>query len=519
MKAPELEAQALRDLGVPFLAGVPGSGPSYELLDACERAGIWFLLTAHEAAGAIIAGTAARQAGSFGAALSIKGPGVANLLGGLALARFENYPLLTFAEAYAPDAAPGLQHKRMPQDEALAAIVKGVFYRGGNPVRTMAALAAAEPAGPVHLNLVDGPRHTADGGDRPPGDESTLIAILDRIRSAARPILICGSALTRLGPSSMQAPALRPLHVPVFTTAAAKGVVDERSECSAGVFTGAGADLAPERFLLPQADLIVGIALRNAEVLGARPFAAPYVSVDAIGPEYQRGFDPVFHNTGELPSALRSIAEAVADRAWGMEEVARSHQALARHLDTDEVLPAPMYARLRNIAEARLVTDSGNFTIVAEHVWTTSAPCEFVGSSNGRFMGAALPQAIGVALQDPTRPVVCSVGDGGLPPFLAEIRIAVERKLPVLIVLMTDGHFGSMRGRVLERGFTEVGVRIASPSWERAVAGMGCPSVRATTLRAFDDALGQWYPSSGPLFVEAVMPDLAYIEMVKALRQ
>ena len=107
MKPFEVEAQALHRLGTPFIAGGPGSGSSYEVLDACERTGRPFLHTAHEAAGAIIAGAAARRGGGIGAALSIKGPGVANLVGGIALARFENNPLITCSEAYAPDAPVG----------------------------------------------------------------------------------------------------------------------------------------------------------------------------------------------------------------------------------------------------------------------------------------------------------------------------------------------------------------------------------------------------------------------------
>jgi acetolactate synthase-1/2/3 large subunit len=514
----EREAQALSRAGVPFLTGVPGSGPSYELLDACERAGMPFVPVAHEAAGVIIAGAAARQCGRLGAALSIKGPGVANLAGGVALARFENYPVITFAEAYAPGADPGLQHKRMPQDEMLFSVAKGIFYRhAALEVDALAALARAEAPGPVHLNLVEGPPGNAAGSQGSHGcDLGTLI---DRVRVARRPVVICGSAATRLPGTSVTSPALTGFGVPVFSTAAAKGVIDEREAASAGVYTGAGAELAPESAILAAADLVIGIGLRNTEVLGARPFAAPYVSADTLGPEHQAGFLPALHHAGQLSAAIEAIRDAVSSARWGFDEVARAHAAVAEHLDRAELLPAACYATLARIPGTRLVTDSGNFTIVAEHVWRAAAPGEFVGSSNGRFMGVGVPQAIGVALQDSSRPTILTTGDGGLPPFIAEVRVAVERRLPLLIVLMSDGYFGSMRARVVERGFTNAGIRVSQPSWCAAVGALGCDAVRVTTHAEFESAVARWIPARGPAFIEAVMPDTPYVDMVRPLRR
>jgi acetolactate synthase-1/2/3 large subunit len=167
---------------------------------------------------------------------------------------------------------------------------------------------------------------------------------------------------------------------------------------------------------------------------------------------------------------------------------------------------------------ARLVTDSGNFTIIAEHVWRATAPDAFVGSSNGRFMGAAIPQALGVALQDRSRPTVCSVGDGGLPPFFAELRLAVERRLPLLLVLMSDGYYGSMRQRVRDRGYTDAGVVVASRSWQEAMTAIGWDASVVTTVAAFESAVATWRVSAGPRFIQAVMPDGPYLEMVQPLR-
>ena len=514
MSVVDEEARALRTLGVPFVAGVPGSGPSYELLDACERVGVPFVLTAHEAAGVIIAGAAARQRGSVGAALSIKGPGVANLVGGVSLAKFENYPVITLAEAYAPDADLGLQHKRMDQDAVLRAIAKGVFYRGGPSLEELATLAWSEPAGPVHLNLVAATASTMELEDEA---SDAIDAVLDRIAVSRRPLLICGSSVTRAERDSVRRAGIAGLQIPVFTTAAAKGAIDEHDPASAGVFTNAGESLAPEQSIVHEADLVIGLGLRNLEVLGARPFGAPYVSVDNAGSMYQQGFAPAVHCRTSLAAAIPPLLGALSSYVWGLDLVADAHRRVAAHLDREELLPAACFATLARVPDAGLVTDSGNFTIVAEHVWRAARPCDFTGSSNGRFMGAGLPQAIGVSLQERTRPTICSVGDGGLPPFVAEMKIAAERRLPILLVLMTDGYYGSMRGRIVDRGFTNAGILVKQPSWHETVRAMGWDATRVDRRAAFDAAVEAW-ARNAPLFIEAVMPDCPYLEMVRPLR-
>ena len=64
-------------------------------------------------------------------------------------------------------------------------------------------------------------------------------------------------------------------------------------------------------------------------------------------------------------------------------------------------------------------------------------------------MGTGIPMGLGAAIYDPSLPTAVFVGDGGIGPFVAEAKIAVERRLPVLFCLLTDGRFASLRTRSL----------------------------------------------------------------------
>ncbi len=521
MKAyPIQEAADLKRHGVRHLFGVAGSGTSYEVVDACEHAGVPFVLTAHEGAAVMMAGAAAFVTGGLGAAISIKGPGVANLAAGLALARFEQQPVVSIAEAYAPDAPNGQQHKRMPQDALLGAVTKQLSYRSASSasIDELIASALAEVPGPVHLNL-------ALATDRPVvaprqfADPHALAKALETIGRAKRPIVVLGAAVARLVRDGRV--SFSDLRVPTFTTAAAKGAIDERLDAAAGVFTGAGAELAPERAVFPEADLVIAIGLKSLEVLGAKPFAAPAIFIDNVT-DWTDGFTPAqLVLVDDLASAAAEVVAVLGRTSWGLELVAAAHETLRAGLQSTDFLPAAAYASLGGVAarhEARLVSDSGNFTVVAEHVWRAPTPTGYLGSSIGRFMGVALPQAIGAAIAEPTRPVICTVGDGGLPAYLAEARLAAERRLPVLLVLMSDGYFGSMRAKVEERNLTAAGITVMPTNWGRLFESMGWDAQSVDDHDGFERVVSAW-PADAPLMVEARMPPGPYVSSVLPLRR
>ena len=67
-------------------------------------------------------------------------------------------------------------------------------------------------------------------------------------------------------------------------------------------------------------------------------------------------------------------------------------------------------------------------------------------------MGTCLPMALGAAIYDRSVPTIAVVGDGGIGMYLADIKLAVQHKLPILIVLMSDDGFGSIRPRARTSG-------------------------------------------------------------------
>jgi acetolactate synthase-1/2/3 large subunit len=60
-------------------------------------------------------------------------------------------------------------------------------------------------------------------------------------------------------------------------------------------------------------------------------------------------------------------------------------------------------------------------------------------------MGFSLPCSIGSALSDPTRTIVCIIGDGGLQMNIQELKTIVDYKLPIKILVINNSGYGIIK--------------------------------------------------------------------------
>jgi acetolactate synthase-1/2/3 large subunit len=126
--------------------------------------------------------------------------------------------------------------------------------------------------------------------------------------------------------------------------------------------------------------------------------------------------------------------------------------------------------------------------------------------------------ALGAALHDSNMPTVLVTGDGGVAMYLAEAKLAVQHKLPLLIVLMTDNAFASVRTRAMKEGLTQKPLIMDGKSWVPVLESLGIPGTRAENINAVQDALAAWMRSTGPIFLEIPFEPNAYEAMVAGIR-
>lgn len=498
--------------GVRTVFGITGSGSTLTLLDRLEQVGVPAVRTHFEGSAALMAGTVGRLSGRAGVAYGIKGPGLANMVPGLAASWLDAYPMVAIVEAYPPGSSAAKAHKRLDQTALTGAVAKGARFLsdGGPGFDALAGWAESEVPGPVLLELAGA---VAAQPAVPLQHDGAAVSslVMPFLERARRPVVIAGSLAIRKGWGG----ELSALGIPVFSTAAAKGIVDEAAAMAAGVYTGVGLALAPESRLLPEADLVIGLGLRPNEVLATKPFACPAINIDPVSVP---GGD-TFAFAATSPDASPEFWQQLAQKGWGLDLL---HDALAR---LDEVLTAGFLpgSAFSVIAgelgrSVRMVLDTGYFCTIAEHGWRAPRADLCLLSGQGRYMGTVVPMALGAAVHDPATPVVAVAGDGGIGMYVAEMKLAVERRLPVLLVLMTDGRFGSISTRAIQEGLTRAPLEIGTPSWLPVMAGMGLPCWRASDAAELQAALAAWKPEEGPGYLEIPFPAEPYESMCNGIR-
>jgi acetolactate synthase-1/2/3 large subunit len=312
------------------------------------------------------------------------------------------------------------------------------------------------------------------------------------------------------------------VQVPVVTTATAKGVIDEYSDYAGGVITGEITTLSPESKILTEADLIITIGLRNRELVKTLSFQVSLIMLDEIRCGMQDGFEAEISLIGEgVIPAIKQIMAQLNEKSWGKELIHQYKVTLDEELALDDWLPAGIFKSLQSLLTKKttLVLDTGFFCTVGETVWKAITTENFCSSSVGRFMGASVPTAIGVAISNQNNVVICVMGDGGISPYVGEIKLAISEGLPIVFVLMSDGRYGSIASFSDDDVNVRRATNISKPSWCDTVFALGCDAHRIDTYEKLQQTISEWNQyCKGPIFMELSFEQESYANLAKKLR-
>ena len=499
--------------------GIPGGGASLDLIDALERRGIRFFTTNHEASAAIMAGTYGALKGAAGLAISIKGPGLANMVPGLAVCFFERLPMVALVEAPSRSKTHISQHKWIDHEQLASPLIKTYFKVGFNEdsLEPLFISALDGQPGPVLGDLLLEHNESICQARTTTQHLPTLLPreeLITEIKRADRPILLIGSAVKQ----AKWKENLKSLRCPMFTTVSAKGLIDEANHpYSAGIYSGAGDIFTPEHSLIQKSDLVICLGVCSNELLRMDRFPPSVISIKLSETPFSERVESIRTFSDDAVEECISLLQAID---WGLSELKLAKKTIFERMKSPRFLPISTFEIIaeRFHSSRRLVLDTGNFCTIAEHFWQARSPDEVLLAGNSRFMGTSIPMAIGASIVDPKTPVVIGVGDGGISMYLSELRLVADEQLPILILLLSDGEFGSISERAIAAGLTTAPLKRTTNNWVSIVESIGIKSYRATNEAQLVSAVDQWDPASGPMFVECVFAAEPYRQMVAGIR-
>jgi acetolactate synthase-1/2/3 large subunit len=514
---------ALAAAGTTVVFGLPGGGSNLDVVGATEQAGLRFVLTHTETAAALMAGVTAELTGVPSACLVTRGPGVASVANGVAQALLDRQPVIVISDCVEDAEHERVSHQRIDQQALMATVTKASlrFGPGDRDVARRAVdLAGDGRPGPVHVDFdpsATGPVELL-ATSHPPRRAGEW---KDVVRTARRPVIVAGVGATRAAVERVDATG----PIPILTTYKARGVVPDRSPNAAGVATGA----TTERPLLDAADVIVGIGLDPVELIPAPwPYHAPVVLLGSwpIDDSTYFGDRLVAEAVGDVSELAGELACA-ARSTWPIDDAQRHrHAALARieaAVPDNPVALTPQQvvtiARDAAPADAVATVDAGAHMLAAVPLWEVDLPGQLLISNGLATMGFALPAAIAAALVDPSRPVLCLTGDGGIGIALAELETLARLRLDVVVIVFNDAALSLIAIKQAADGQGgPAAVSYAPTNFAAVAAGFGIGARRVTDAGSYREALDAALHHRGPYLLDVAVDPSAYPAILAAIR-
>jgi acetolactate synthase-1/2/3 large subunit len=518
----------LLEAGVRTLFGVPGGGSNLDLVEAAGGAGLPFVLTSTETAGALAATAQAEITGRPGACLTTLGPGVTSVVNGVACAYLDRAPLLVFTDSHPVDARRIYEHQRLDQSALLAPITKwSATLTPDTIMQTLeraVSTATLPPPGPVHLDC-PGDVASARVGDQvsasgeliagPPTLDPLFESLLSRAR---KPLLLVGLGARR----QADADAIRTLcerrSVPALVTYKAKGVVPDDHPWFAGVFTNASI----ERTILDESDLLIGIGLDPVELI-PRKWTHPQ-PVIACGPWHvSDAHVPIGAQlVSDVATAVHALDAHLPASSWDRTQVEQLvDQQRHRILVPANSLTAQLVVQIaaERLAESSRVTvDAGAHMFPVTMLWPVHAANQMLISNGLSTMGFALPAAIGAALLDRDRSVVALTGDGGLLMCAGELLTAARERLRILTIVFSDASLSLIEIKQQARQYRPSGVGLGPVRWPALAESVGVRAFCAATPAELERAIEAALDVDGPTLVEARINSANYREVLDVIR-
>jgi acetolactate synthase-1/2/3 large subunit len=535
---------------------VTGGGAMF-LNDAlCHQAGITPVFFHHGQAAAMAAEAYARIAATPPVLNVTTGPGGINAMNGVYGAWTDSIPMIVIsgqvkrATCLATSPVQGLRQLGDQESEPVrmaqaitkyAAVVERAEDIAWHLDQALHLATSGRP-GPVWLDvpidvqsaMIDPAtlhRHASAAATAPEDMTSDIAAIVERLGSARRPVVLAGSGIRCAGATTEFESVIRRLGLPV-TTAWTHDLIatDDPLFCGrpgtigtrAGNFTVQNADLL----------LVLGSRLNIRQVsynwqafapnafkiqvdIDPAEFAKPTARADMAITADLKPFLNALDSSLQAWEALPAHNEWLA---WCKERLARYPNVQARQREfKGKINPYHFIEQLFQRLDGTDIVACGNATatIVPFQAGHIKRGMRMFSNSGSASMGYDLPAAIGawfgaISERDTQRRVICLAGDGSIMMNLQELQTIAHHRLPIKIFVLNNRGYLSIRtsqtnffGRLAGEG---PGSGVSFPDFVAVATAFGIPARRLASAD-FPDQLAEVLAGEGPYLCDVVLDE------------
>jgi acetolactate synthase-1/2/3 large subunit len=546
-------AQMLAAEGVEVVFGIV-DGTYMGFFGSFEKHGIRLITPRHETSAAHMAGAYARMTGKLGVCMASNGPGVANILPGVAVESGEgNRVLLITSCRRAPIAYPdrGGTFQYFNQTGVTRAMTKWSgavpsFDRLPELFRRAARISWSGRPGVVHLDVPETVMNgvfDAEGVDlRPPAayrrtepveaTSSQVTRAAELLRNAERPHIHAGSGVLHAQASSALKDVAEALGTPVTTSWAARGALADEHEQLLPIWA-----MAPINKARSEADvvLVLGSRLGETDWWGKPPYwgkpgEQKMIQVDIDDEILGLNKATELAVLADADAFLTALASELRQSPLSEERLQANRVRTASLAEDQANVRTQLDAALQNTGspmhsaqvptacqrffddDTVYVFDGGNAAVWASFFSEINRPDALLSTFKLGMLGAGVAQALGGQVAKPDAKVVCILGDGAMGFHVQELETAVRNDLPVIYLVLCDKQWGMVKltqsiglGMLRPVIGTEqqgtINADFEEIAFDKVAEAMGCHGERVSDPGELEAALQRCVDSGKPAVV------------------
>jgi pyruvate dehydrogenase (quinone) len=534
-KVADLLWEMLSNAGVKRCYGIVGDALN-PVIDALRRNGkIEFIHVRHEEYGVFAAVAEAYLTGNPVAVCGTAGPGVVHLFNGLMDARKEGAPVIAIA---------GDVESKLIDTSALEELNPYKFFDAAslytgrivNPeqaraVINTAILTAVLEKGPTVISIPgdvaasDAPRHAsaeikiaATPVLRPSdADVTQLVKMIDEAKTVA---IFGGDGCRDARDEVIQ--LAQKLNAPVGFTFRGKQWLEHDNPNAVGMTGLLGYGGAHNAINDADLLLMLGTDFPFSEFLPGHKVKK--VQVDKNPKHIGRRTPVDLGLVGDIKATVAALLKSVSAKTETVflekhvKETKSFRETLQHYVvkgpGIKPIRPEFLAATLSELAahDAMFFVDTGTACIwMARHVFGSKNRRIF-GSFSWASMANAAPNAFGAQLAYPGRQTIAMCGDGGFTMLaLGDLLTQVERKTPVVQIILNNGSLDFVNIEQQEAGIVPFGVQFKNPNFSKVAEAMGAKGIRIEEPGDVREGLAAALAhKSGPVVVDAVVDPFAF---------